>query len=238
MPTSSMEEIIGEADSEEESTEGSKCPYCSARYTLNPRKCEHLLCELFYAESNNDFVAVTNCPIVATLFGIEVPRVVAMRFIRFVREQRPPDIEDEQRSAVTTIKYISDTQESFLEWTYFLVPHPQQYMKVFESFVSKTYIDRDLPCTLAPFSCLQFNNDVMVFDDANTTPVTRDKMGWIMLTGLPDNLPIFLCPVEVNSLVIYVNNSDNVRRRMDTWDVIPEECVVNQLATLPTYLVN
>jgi len=237
MPMSSMEEIIGEADSEEESTEGNKCPYCSTRYTLNPRKCEHLLCELFYAESNNDFVAATNCPIVATLFGIEVPRVVAMRFIRFVREQRPPDIADEQRAAVTTFKYISDTPESFLEWTYFLVPHPQQYMKVFESFVSKTYSDRAIPCTLAPFSQLRFNNDVMVFD-APTTPDTRDKMGWIMLTGLPDNLPIFLCPVEANGLVIHVNRSDNVHKRMDSWDITPEECVVTQLATLPTYLVN
>lgn len=233
-----MEEIIEEAESEEDNNtkEGSKCPYCSTKYTANPRKCEHLLCEVFYAESNNDFIAAPNCSIVANLFGIEVPRVIAMRFIRLLREKRPPDI-GHTNGALTTIKYSTETIEEFFEWTYFIVDHPDIYMTAFEDFVRRTYCDPVIPRYRVPFSQLQFTNGVVVLNsDHDHTPETH--LGWIMLAGLPDSLPVFLYPVEMNDRVMYISRSDNFMKKIETWSSYPDTCVVNHLATLPTYLVN
>jgi len=241
MPTPSTEVIIGQEVQEEESTEGSsKCPYCSALYGLNPRKCEHLLCEMFYAESNNELVAAPNCPLAATLFGIEVPLVVAKRFIRFVREKRPPDIGDERGPKVTTIKVSSETRDNFYEWTYFIVPHPRECITYLEAFVSKTYCDKDIPRALVPLSRLRFTNNTVVLDADAYTPstTTPDQMRWIMLSGLPDNLPVFLFPVELDGYFMYINRSDDLQKRMASWSVPADTCAVNQLVALPSYIVN
>jgi len=230
-----MEEIAGEA--EEEQTEGNKCPYCSTVYTTHHlEKCEHLLCELFYAESNNELMASPNCPIVATLFGIEVPRVVAMRFLRSLRERRADRSEIDPGDPITTIKCSLETGDSFLEWTYFLARHPQKYVKSFEAFVCKTYCDTALPPTLVPFSQLYFYNNVIALNiDSLSSPLSER---WVVLTGLPDTLPIFLFPVDTKGGFVHINSSGSVQRRIEEWGVSPDVCAVNTLVTLPTYLIN
>jgi len=232
-----MEEILGEEAEEESTKDGNKCPHCSARYSANPRKCEHLLCEVFYVESNNEFVAAPNCSIVANLFGIEVPRVIAMRFIRLMREKRPPDIGHATSGVLTTIKYSTETREEFLEWTYFIVEHPHIYMVAFEDFVLNTYCEPQQPRNRIAFSQLQFRNGVVVLN-GDSIVVNDNHLGWIMLAGLPDTLPVFLYPVETNESVIYVGRSETIYSRIETWPALPDSCVVNHLATLPTYLVN
>lgn len=230
-----MEEITAEAEPEEDNTkDGSRCPYCSVKYAeLNPKKCAHLLCEVYYAESNNEFIAAPNSSIVANLFGIEVPRVIAMRFIRLLREKRPPDI-GHSNGALATIKYSTETIEEFFEWTYFLVDHPDIYMTAFLDFVRRTYCDPGTPTYRIPFSQLQFANDVVVFN--SDTP--ENHLSWIMISGLPDSLPVFLYPMKMDDRVLYVGRTDDLGKRIETWSSTPDTCVVNHLATLPTYLVN
>lgn len=171
------------------------------------------------------------------MFGIEVPRVIAMRFIRLLREKRPPDIGHATSGALTTIKYSRETREEYLEWTYFIVDHPDIYMAAFEDFVLNTYRDSIQPCSRVPFSQLQFRNGVVVLN-ADSVHASDDHLGWIMIAGLPDHLPVFLYPVETNESVIYIGRSDNLYNRIETWPSLPDTCVVNHLATLPTYLVN
>jgi len=232
---SSMEEIAGDIDAEEESTEGSKCPYCRTVYTSrHPKNCEHILCELFYAESNNELMASPNCPIVATLFGIEVPRVVAMRFLRSLRERHRSELDP--GDPITTIKCSSETADSFMEWTYFLARHPQKYVRLFEAFVCKTYCDNALPRTVVPFSQLRVCNNIVSLSLEFSLSTLSER--WVVLTGLPDSLPIFLFPVETEEGVAHINSSGSVLRRISEWRVQPDTCVVNPLVTLPSYLLN
>jgi len=292
---------MGEIETEEESTEGSiQCPHCYTRYyphnnnnnnnDINNNKCDHLLCEVFYAESNNVFLPSPNCPIVATLFGEDVPRVVAMRFLRYMREGRVVlDVgEDEEgdnnnkdnkdnngdkyMTLISTLKFCIDKGDYFMEWTYFFTLRPHRYITTLESFVKKIYCDRDIQGLTIPFSRLQSNynnNNIMVLnidnnnnnvsnineDNNNNMKNNNNKMRWIMVSGFPDGIPIFLFPIESNGHVLYINKSHNMQKRIQNWGINnniydnnnnnnntnnnDDLCVrVNQLVTLPTYLVN
>jgi len=232
-----MEEITTEVESNEEETTGSKCPHCSEIYTT-PKKCEHLLCEVYYAESNNELIAAPNSPIVATLFGIEVPKTVAMRFMRFLRERSPPSgLPGVEPQRISTIKYSIESGDCFREWTYFLAQRPWDFCKLFESFVHKTYCDTSLPRSLVPFSQLRIDTSVMILEvDPPSSP--NIPLRWIMLSNLPDDLPAFLFPVQNNDRIMYINHGDSMQKRMGDWSSIPETCTANQLVTLPTFLVN
>jgi len=191
-----MEEITAEVESEEETT-GSKCPHCSEIYTT-PKNCAHLLCEVFYAESNCDLIAAPNSPIVAKLFGIEVPKTVAMRFMRFLRERCShsgfPEVKPQR---ITTIKYSIESGTHFREWTYFLTSAPWDFCKLLELFVHKTYCDTSIPRILVPISQLRVDTKVMVLEmGEHSSSSLNFPLRWIMLTNLPDDLPAFLFPVQ------------------------------------------
>lgn len=253
-----MEVIAGEGEQGEEGggsssgSSGSRCPHCRTLYASpTPQKCEHLLCEMYYAESNNDLVEASNSSITAIVCGIEIPRAIAMRFLRFARETSTQgDSVTETNKRIATIKYSIENGDSFREWTYFLTSRPRAYATLLESFVSKMYCDNLLPRRMVPFSCLRVEGDIVMLasdtltsapnNNGTTYSSNNNTPRWLMLSSLPDNLPVFLFPMETNigGKYAYFGRSEELLRRTETWAVLPSSCTVSHLAILPSYLIS
>jgi len=241
---------VGEADSEEDCKSGS-CPYCAHVYRPSAsNKCEHLLCQFLYIESKDDLITVHNCPVVVDVFGTSTPRVIATRYMCFLRMQdNEKDTITSQGThfidllhvpqRITTIKSSSDQGESFHEWTYYLSPSPCQDSILFESFVRNTYHDRSIPSFFVPFSQLRILSNAMVL------AMESDRMAikparWLMLCGLPDTLPIFLFPFQMNHSVVYMNKNQGnaMLRRMESWHSPPDMLTAYVLDVLPPLVLN
>jgi len=245
-----MEEIAGEADSEEKT--GSRCPYCSWLYGPNSSKCGHLLCKYLYIEAQDTLITVNNCPVVVDLFGISTPRAIATRFMNFLRMQ------DNEKYTVTsqgtrtidllhtpnriaTLKNSFEQDDCFHEWTYYFSPSPHQDSMLFESFVKNTYHDQSIPSFSISFSSLH------ILHNAIMLALSCDSMGiqparWLMLAGLPDHLPLFLFPFQVNhSGIMYINKNQghDMLHRMECWHSSPPSMLtIYVLHVLPPLVLN
>jgi len=260
MYTFSTEEIAGEAEDNitGSSIHGSSihgnnphhCPYCSTNYARHPvSPCAHLLCETYYAESNEEFVVAPNSSITANVCGVDVPRVVAMRFMRHLRET------PSQCSSVTdqlcTIKYSVEHGHSFQEWTYFLTHTPARKAALLEGFARKVYKDSSIPSSVLKFSDIYMHGGVAAVsaeslhrDLSGFTPhssLSEAPMQWLMMTGLPDRMPLFLFPflqAQEGDKPIYAVRSEPVLARIQEWTAVPETCTVHHVVTLPSYLIS
>lgn len=154
-------------ESEQDTTDSDSirycCTFCGHNYKRYPLEgCEHLLCKVESLESNNELVEAPDHPVVATLFGMEVPRVVAGRYMSYLRNLTRTGVdtyvhtsdkgvttvdlraEKRARTGLFVVKYSCETASSFCERTFYLSSHPATSMLRFPAFVRKHYCDAPL----------------------------------------------------------------------------------------------
>jgi len=247
-----------------------KCPYCGTLYQQPPKyRCDHLIYETEFVESNDEMVTIPDHPIVASLFGMEVPRVVAGRFMHFLRS-RPSTTNGQSPShpcvltldllsatPLLTIKYSQEYPDCFREWTYYLTANPRSAMREFVSFVKKHYCSSSSssgggggagsgsnnPPVLVPFSRINVGPEVMTLSVDDLVP-DRCRIGnWVMLTGLPDDLPLFFFATTTNQgNTAFLNHSTNTLSRMEQWNTstasLPHNLTLYSLSRLPAVALN
>jgi hypothetical protein len=156
-------------ESEQDTTDSDSirfcCTFCGHNYRRYPSEgCEHLLCKVESLESNFELVEAPDHPVTATLFGMEVPRVVATRFMSYLRRQARTvggeeasyvhtndsgvctvDLlaEKRSRSGIVVIKSSIKTSSSFCERTFYLSSQPMDAVGLFSAFVNKHYCEAD-----------------------------------------------------------------------------------------------
>jgi hypothetical protein len=245
-----MEEIAAaESDSEEDnnrySTSSCRCPFCGTSYRSHQR-CDHLLGEELYVESNSAFDVAPNCPAVVKLFGEDVPRVVALRFFRFLRDQyNPPSYRGtivdllNTTHSVAAIKRSMETPSYFREWTWYLSRQPEQDMLLFEQFVDQAYRDVEFNSVPVLFSQMHIDDHIILLGSQEALlNGTEAPARWMALTGFPDHLPLFLFPVESRSGLVYAGTSENLLQRMKCWESSPSAMSMFPLKSLPSIAVN
>jgi hypothetical protein len=247
-----------ETDESEPDSNQHLCPFCGYNYAHNPASCVHLLCTVEYVESNNELVVAPDHPIVASLYGLDVPRVVAGRFTQYLRNQerrvgafcwdsaqgvRTTDLLGERgsHSGVVSIKFEREDPDlsSFREWTYYLTAAPADSIKQFVSFVKKHYCPSTTSDVVVPFSQVHIVGDMVTLDAADV--VTNEAGHWVMLTGMPDDLPLFFfsvtTPTPAQSIML-INHSTNIVNRMKHWPSLPSCVSVTPLKPLPDVVLN
>lgn len=238
----------------------SSCPFCGALYKRqHPKRCEHLICEVEYVESNHDddeLVSIPDHPIVASLFGMEVPRVVATRFMHFLRNQSLssshattttphstfiPTLDLLTTSSpMATIKHSLELSDCFREWTYYLIANPAVAVREFIAFVKKNFCGGGVPPTSIPFSRIEVCPDAMTLSVDDLEP-ERCRIGnWVMLTGLPDNLPLFFFATTSNQgTTVFLNHNTNLLNRVAQWTTpLPTTVALYSLNRLPAVVLN
>lgn len=143
------------------------CSFCGHNYKVHPHEgCGHLLCKVESFESNFELVEAPDHPVTAMLFGMEVPLVVATRFMNHLRQQSrrpaasgsspshsPSYVHTNERGVVTVdllaekraraglvvIKSTHKSPSSFCERTFYLSAHPTEAAPMFSTFVKKQY---------------------------------------------------------------------------------------------------
>lgn len=261
----------------------SNCPFCGTLYKQqHPKRCEHLICETEFVESNDELVSIPDHPIVASLFGMEVPRVIAGRFMHFLRTRSsapspppPPDTtttnmhhdsfiptldllntttttttttssittNPSQQHAIATIKYSCEYPDYFCEWTYYLTANPGAAMREFVAFVRKNFCvggSGGVAPVSIPFSRVAVCPEVMTLSVDDLVP-ERCRIGnWVMLTGLPDNLPLFFFAATTNQgTTVFLNHNTNLISRMAQWSApAPTTVTLYSLSRLPAVALN
>lgn len=265
----------------------SSCPFCGTLYKQqHPKRCEHLICETEFVESNDELVSIPDHPIVASLFGMEVPRVIAGRFMHFLRTRSsapspppppsPPSSHTTTTStphdpfiptldllnttitttnpsqhAIATIKYSCEYPDCFREWTYYLTANPAAAMREFVAFVRKNFCvggsssgnhhhGSAAPPVSIPFSRVEVCPEVMTLSVDDLVP-ERCRIGnWVMLTGLPDNLPLFFFATTTNQgTTVFLNHNTNLIGRMAQWTApAPTTVTLYSLSRLPAVALN
>jgi hypothetical protein len=252
-----------EDDSEPDTTDSDNqqlCPFCGYNYTYNSTGCEHLLCTIEFVESNYELVEAPDHPVVASLCGLDVPRVVASRFMNYLRDQtrrtgewswdnaqgvRITDLLSERRSrsGVVSIKCSREEEASFREWTYYLTASPAESMRQFAPFVKKQYCpsvtggEEDI---MVPFSRVNLLPSIVTLNVADMVSDANEAGHWVMLTGLPDDLPLFFFSVNTppDDTTMLINHSGTLVDRMRCWSSIPSYVSLLSLSRLPTILIN
>lgn len=235
------------------------CPFCGYNYAHNPVGCEHLLCTMEYVESNFAFVEAADHPVVASLYGVDVPKVVAGRFMNYLRSQtrtpgactwsnsqgvRTTDLLTERRigGGVVSLKYGCEEEASFHEWTYYLTASPADSIKQFASFVKKQYCAGNEDEVVVPFSRMQLLSGIATLEVADLELDAANEAGhWVMLTGLPDDLPLFFFSVVVptpDKPTLLINHGASVAGRMALWHSSPSSVSLVPLSRLPSVLLN
>jgi len=261
--------VTGEVDTSDEaepdnSTDSDNqhlCPFCGYNYVHNSSGCEHLLCTVEFVESNNELVEAPDHPIVASLYGLDVPRVVAGRFMNYLRSQtrrtgvhswdnaqgiRITDLLSEKRAGggVVSIKYSHEGPSCFREWTYYLTAAPAESMKQFGSFVKKQCCpsaseDDEL---VVPFSRIKLLSGGIITLEVSDLESNANEPGqWVMLTGMPDDLPLFFFSVTAptpDKPTMLINHSTNMVNRIRSWPSPPLYVSLISLTRLPSVLLN
>jgi len=242
-----------------------KCPFCynePAWYNQpSPKRCEHLLCEVEYVESNNEMVSIPDHPIVASLFGVEVPRVIALRFMNHLRSRSTPRAENGVRTIsnpsrtplhpatpssipLAVIKHSVEDESTFTERTYYLSSQVQAAKRLFAPFVRKHYeVERtgEEEGEGIPFSRISIGADVMTLQVEDLVGTERCRAGnWVMITGFPDDMPTFFFSVSTHnsSSPVFLNHSASLVHRMQTWHALPSNVTLYSLSRLPTVALN
>jgi len=272
-------ETTDEADNTDSDSNQSRCPYCGYIYAQHPAAgCAHLLCVVDSVQSNNALVVADDHPLVATLFGLEVPRVVAGRFMHFLRSQPQPqpqlhngavdshvhtdppntnaravrttDLMVERRAlnGVVTIKHSQEDSTSFKEWTYYLTAQPASSMRTFASFVQKQYCPSHVMSVSGDDAPIPFDRiklyqaaGLVTLDVADLFPNLYEAGKWVMLTGMPDDLPLFFFAVTTptpDQAVLFINHSTSLSNRMKNWDTFPTYTSLFPLSRLPPLIIN
>jgi len=236
-----------------------KCPYCNEPVWYNqpsPKRCEHLLCEVEYIESNNELVSIADHPIVASLFGVEVPRVIALRFMNYLRCRSIPNTASGVRTLnllnpshtprpapnvipLSVIKYSMEDESNFTERTYYLSSHVQAAKRQLVPFVRNHYgAEGDGEGVEIPFSRISIGTNVMTLHVEDL--VDKCQAGnWVMITGFPDDMPTFFFAVSApNSSPVFINHSASLAHRMQTWHAPPTNVTLSSLSRLPTVALN
>lgn len=214
-----------------------KCPFCGVMYIQHSvKRCDHLACEVEYVESkHNDFVSMPGHPIVATLFGVDVPRVIAGRYLHFLRSiaattdtQGIKTLDLLQSSPISftassmaVIRNSYDEVDYFCEWTCYFIMHIAAAQCLFVPFVKKYYC-MDQPVTI-PFASICLGSEVITLHVEGLLSLDKCKNGnWVMITGLPDEVPIFFyatalstpsnatIPNPTTSLLAHINTQEIV----------------------------
>eukprot|EP00026_Physarum_polycephalum_P010876 Phypoly_transcript_11061.p1 GENE.Phypoly_transcript_11061~~Phypoly_transcript_11061.p1 ORF type:complete len:261 (+),score=12.30 Phypoly_transcript_11061:215-997(+) len=258
--------VTGEVETSDESEPSTDsdnqrlCPYCGYNYAYNSSGCDHLLCTVEFVESNNELVEALDHPIVASLYGLDVPRVVAGRFMNYLRSQtrlngahswdnaqgvRITDLLSEKRArgGVVSIKCSREEHSCFREWTYYLTITPADSMKQFGSFVRKQYCPSVSENEfVVPFSRVRLLPGIITLDVADLTVDAYEPGQWVMLTGMPDNLPLFFFSVTAltpdNPTMMMINHGENIINRMRNWSSPPSYVSLIPLTHLPSVLLN
>lgn len=234
------------------------CPFCGFNYVHNPIGCEHLLCTMEYVESNFELVEAHDHPVVASLYGVDVPKVVAGRFMHYLRSQtrtpgactwsnsqgvRTTDLLTEKRlgGGVVSLKYGCEDEASFREWTYYLTASPADSMKQFAAFVKKQYCTAGSELEV-PFSRVQLLSGIATLEVADLDLDAAQSAGhWVMLTGLPDELPLFFFSVVVptpDKPILLINHGSSLASRLSLWPSPPSAVSLLPLTRLPSVLLN
>jgi len=236
------------------------CPFCGYNYAHNLASCEHLLCKMEFVESNNELVLAPDHPIVASICGLDVPRVVAGRFMHYLRNQtrragacswdnegvRTTDLIAEKRlqGGVVSFKYTRQDHASFREWTYYLTAAPMESMRQFIPFVKKQYCPSAVTNeeeVVVPFTRVHLLSGIVTLEVADLVSEANEAGNWVMLTGFPDNLPLFFFSVTAptqDKPIMLINHSANVTNRMRCWPSTPNVVSLIPLTRLPAVLLN
>jgi hypothetical protein len=223
-----------------------------------------LICEVEYVESNGDdeLVSMPYHPIVASLFGMEVPRVVATRFMHFLRNRSLspsshattttmphhgtfiPTLDLLTTSTtppIATIKHSLEFPDCFCEWTYYLIANPATAVRDFIPFVRKNFCGGgSAPPVWIPFSRIEVCPEAMTLSVNDLVP-ERCRIGdWVMLTGLPDNLPLFFFATTTNQgTTMFLNHNTNLLSRMAQWTApLPAAVALYSFDRLPAVVLN
>jgi len=245
------------SDSDSSDNNRYSCPFCGTVYKQHPKRCEHLLYEVQYVESNDPLISIPDHPIVASLFGVQMPRVVAGRFMHYLRSKLPngshspssiqtldllnkninvPNVVGTQE-VVRCIKYNREYPDCFREWTYYLHARPIAAMQDFVGFVKKHYVSD--PPTEISFSRIQVFSEVMTLCATELMPDRVRAGTWVMLTGLPDNLPLFLFATTTSQGTTLLNHSANWLERMEKWNgPLPYNVALHAISRLPAIALN
>lgn len=227
-------------------------------------------------------MTVPDHPLVSSLFGMEVPRVVAGRFMHFLRSKTArcttstnaprgacihmldllrsnhstststcASTATDTPNALVTIKYSQEDSDCFREWTYYLVTNPSSTMREFVGFVKKNYCKGsvDAPSASVPFTRIQIGcqssggGGAMTLDLDDLMPEKLQAGNWVMLTGLPDTLPLFFFAATTNQgTTVFLNHNANFITRMQQWtsspSSIPSTVNLYSLSHLPAVVLN
>lgn len=253
---------IDTEESEQDTTDSDSikysCQYCGHNYKqYHDGICEHLICKIESVESNNELIEAADHPVVATLFGMEVPRVVAGRFMHHIRNQlrnaqvhtntrgvRTMDLMPNRGSTrnggLTVLRYSCKSEGRFTERTFYVAPRPSEFVGSFISFVKKQYYC-DHQEIVVPYSCIKICAEIMALDAVDLSPELYQMGTWVMVEGLPDGLPLFFFGVATpipEQPVMLINYGTSLTTRMTNWNIEPTCVSLFQLSRLPSVAIN
>jgi len=254
--SSSSSSEDSDTDNNTHSSNNSRCPFCNASYNKTGQWCVHLICEFEYVESlDGAIVEVLDHPVIASVLGVHVPRVVASRFMLHLRSKSENATTDahgihtldllNKSHGVTMIKHSREDDECFREWTCYLTERPHEVMREFVGFVKKHYCAQSNPASV-PFARVQATSaGVMTL---HVDDLIREKCQagtWVMLTDLPDDLPLFFYATPNphyqqqqqqqghTPAIIFLNHSSNLLDRQQHWQTVPSYVILHTLVRLP-----